>query len=85
MNWLTHLLDELLAYSIDAQEKGNPFNYSWFLIFISFVAWAYLPNYQGIDVPLPFEEKNIKIYGIPRKIYNDKGITTLNFIYRVWC
>ena len=83
MNWSTYLLKELRADATDAQEKGNSFNYSWFLIFISFVAWAYLPNYQGIDAPLPFEEKNTRIYGIPRKIYNDKGITTLNFIYKV--
>ena len=37
----------------DIQEKGNPFNNSWILILISFVAWEDPPDYQGVDLPVP--------------------------------
>ena len=53
MNLLTYLLNYLLEYVVDVQENGNPFNYSWILILILFVAWEEPYNYQGVDVPTP--------------------------------
>ena len=52
-NWSTYLLNEFLVDAINVQEKGNPFNYSWILILISFVAWEESLDYQGVDVPVP--------------------------------
>ena len=54
MNRLTYQLNELLVDCINSQEKGNPFNYSWILILISFVTWIKPPYYQGVDVPVLF-------------------------------
>ena len=53
MIWETYLFNELLVDADDAQDTGNPFNYSWLLILISFVAWEEPPEYQGVDVHVP--------------------------------
>ena len=39
MNWSQYILNELLAYVEETQDKGNTFHYSWLLIFILFVSW----------------------------------------------
>ena len=44
------MLNELLGYVEEVQEKGTPFHYSWLLILISFLTWAEPPNYQGVYV-----------------------------------
>ena len=53
LNWLTYLLNEMLVDAKEVQEKVNPFQYSWLLILIYFVAWEEPLNYQGVDVPVP--------------------------------
>ena len=53
LNWFHYLLNELLAYAEEAQEKGSTFRYSWLLILIVFVAWEEPTKYQGVDVPMP--------------------------------
>ena len=52
LNCSQYLLNELLVYAEEAQEKGNTFHYSWLLILISFVAWEEPANCQGVYVPI---------------------------------
>ena len=40
LNWSQYMLNELLAYEMEVQEKGSTFHYSWLLILILFVSWA---------------------------------------------
>ena len=46
------MLDELVQDDIDAQQKGRPFHYSWFLPLISFRAWFVPQEYQGLNLPV---------------------------------
>ena len=50
INWCHFLLKELIQDSIDAQERGWAFHYSWLLILISFIGWYEQEHYQGVNV-----------------------------------
>ena len=39
MNWMKFLLNEFREDFLEAQEKGNPFHFTWLLFWIDFVGW----------------------------------------------
>ena len=54
INWSHFLLNKLLQESIEPQEDGKAFHYSWLLILISFNAWSNPPSYQGVDLSVHY-------------------------------
>ena len=50
MNWSLFLLNQLTKNAVVAQDREQPFSYSWLLILISLVAWMEPENYQPMFI-----------------------------------
>jgi hypothetical protein len=59
MNWEKYLINQLELDCRQAQDQGYEFHFSWFLIFIAFIAWE-LPKGATFPEIEPFEPMAVK-------------------------